>query len=801
MARLDDGDALQLLEAMAIPTLALDALGHVRWANLAAEQLLAWPRELLIGQPLAALTPARIADAGGRTLLDRLLEQAHAAPERSVRLPAVRRDGVEIEVDCIVSSVGDGTVMLSLQRRPESFGDDAIEAADSAQMRYRLVFEYAPLGIWHFDGRGVITACNDQFVRVIGSSKRRLIGLDQTTLRDTFVVDCVKLALTGRHAHYEGDYRSATGGKVTPVRADFAAIRDELGRVTGGVGILEDITERKRAEEALRESNAALQAIFEASPLPIVSLGRDSKVRMWNPAAESTFGFLQEEALGRPMPMVPPERENEVRANVERVLGGEVLINHETWYQRRDGSAIEVSLSAAPLVKGEGEVTGTISFISDNTERNRASAERSQALHDEQLARRAAEAAQARLEILATASAIMASSLDYDDTLQRAARMATPRFAQRTAIWLSDDAGEPARGAIDGERARGAQPEPRRVAAHPEGQPVPADAADVAAVQKVMQLGQAHASPRMIVVPLVVLGRTGGAICFARDAAQPPYDAADVHLAGEIGRRAGVAIDNARLFRRTEAALRARDEFLSIASHELRTPVTSLRLSVQNLEAMAEEGSLATAPRQVVIRGLQTSVRQSQHLSRLIDELLDISRIRAGRFDLKPHDVDLGHVARTTALRLERELSLSGCALMLDLQPALGRWDAARLDQVVTNLLTNAMKFGAGQPLELSVRADGDTATLSLTDHGIGIAPEAQARIFDRFERGVSARHYGGLGLGLFIARQIVEAHHGSLTVHSRVGHGATFTLVLPRVLTSVEGGAGAMGEGTGGGR
>ncbi len=372
----------------------------------------------------------------------------------------------------------------------------------------------------------------------------------------------------------------------------------------------------------------------------------------------------------------------------------------------------------------------------------------------------------------------MASSLDYDDTLQRAARMATPRFAQRTTVWLSDD-----------------ESVPRRVAMHPEGR-LPADAADVTAVQRVMQLGQAQASARMIVVPLVVLGRTGGAICFARDEAQPPYDAADARLAEEIGRRAGIAIDNARLFRRTEEALRARDEFLSIASHELRTPVTSLRLSVQNLESMAEEGSLATAPRQVVIRGLQTSVRQSQHLSRLIDELLDISRIRAGRFDLKPHDVDLAQVARTTAQRLERELQIAGCPLTLDLQPAPGRWDAARLDQVVTNLLTNAMKFGAGQPLELRVRADADTATLALTDHGIGIAPEAQTRIFDRFERGVSARHYGGLGLGLFIARQIVEAHRGQLTVTSRVGHGATFTLVLPRVLTSTDGSGSADGGG-----
>jgi signal transduction histidine kinase len=113
--------------------------------------------------------------------------------------------------------------------------------------------------------------------------------------------------------------------------------------------------------------------------------------------------------------------------------------------------------------------------------------------------------------------------------------------------------------------------------------------------------------------------------------------------------------------------------------------------------------------------------------------------------------------------------------------PAIGRWDAARLDQVLTNLMTNAIRFGAGKPIVVTVKATASAASLAVTDHGIGIAPAAQARIFDRFERGdVSAQHYGGLGLGLYIARQIVEAHGGTISVHSEPGCGATFTVTLP---------------------
>jgi signal transduction histidine kinase len=271
----------------------------------------------------------------------------------------------------------------------------------------------------------------------------------------------------------------------------------------------------------------------------------------------------------------------------------------------------------------------------------------------------------------------------------------------------------------------------------------------------------------------------------ARDPSAGPFTDDDLPFAEEIGRRAGVAIDNAQLFRRTEQALRWRDEFLSIASHELRTPVTSLGLAAQNLEAMVTGGTLANAPPTVVARGVSTVVRQARHLSHLIDELLDLSRIQAGRFEVAPSEqIDLVEVVRAATGRLARQLAHAGCALTVEAPgPVVGSWDGSRLEQVVTNLVANAMKFGAGKPIEVKV-SDGPhrDAALVVTDHGIGIAPEHQTRIFDRFQRGaVSSRHYAGLGLGLYIVRQIVEAHRGTISVGSVPGQGATFTVTLPR--------------------
>ena len=142
----------------------------------------------------------------------------------------------------------------------------------------------------------------------------------------------------------------------------------------------------------------------------------------------------------------------------------------------------------------------------------------------------------------------------------------------------------------------------------------------------------------------------------------------------------------------------------------------------------------------------------------------------------------MAQLAREAAIRFADEAQRAGCTLTVSAAtPAIGWWDRARLEQVLDNLLSNALRFGAGQPVTVSVGAEAGVARLTVTDHGIGIPAEAQPRIFERFERAVSERHYGGLGLGLWVTREIVRAHHGSIAVHSAPGAGATFTVTLPQ--------------------
>jgi signal transduction histidine kinase len=174
--------------------------------------------------------------------------------------------------------------------------------------------------------------------------------------------------------------------------------------------------------------------------------------------------------------------------------------------------------------------------------------------------------------------------------------------------------------------------------------------------------------------------------------------------------------------------------------------------------------------------------KQVRRLSHLIDNLLDVSRISAGRLDLKPEAVDLVEVAREIVARLWGDVpsAESPATVLAETGPVVGLWDRLRVEQVVTNLLANAMKYGGGKPVTVTVSRNERFACFEVRDQGIGIAAEKQAKIFERFERAVSSRVYGGLGLGLYIARQIVDAHGGMLEVSSNPGRGSVFTMQLP---------------------
>ena len=236
-----------------------------------------------------------------------------------------------------------------------------------------------------------------------------------------------------------------------------------------------------------------------------------------------------------------------------------------------------------------------------------------------------------------------------------------------------------------------------------------------------------------------------------------------------------VAIANAELYREAREAVRLRDEFLAIAAHELRTPIQTLQLSL--------EGALTTDEGEARRRRIERGVRSLGALTELVERMLDVSRFTSGQLapTLAPDDVDLAAVAAEALERLVlAKVNGSAQARLEAPAPVVGRWDRVRLDQIVTNLLTNAMKYGENKPITVSVAVENGGAVLRVRDRGIGIAAADHARIFGAFERAVPATRYGGLGLGLYIARRLAESHGGTIALASAPGDGATFTVELP---------------------
>lgn len=233
--------------------------------------------------------------------------------------------------------------------------------------------------------------------------------------------------------------------------------------------------------------------------------------------------------------------------------------------------------------------------------------------------------------------------------------------------------------------------------------------------------------------------------------------------------------------RKLERAIQTRDEFLSVASHELNTPLTSLKLQVQSLTRTLSRGGLAVLTPKKVGDIVERTDRQLRRLSRLVSDLLDVSRMHARKLTLNLERVELRELVTDVVDRMSGEFSRAG--VRLDIAPGpevAGVWDRGRLEQVLINLLSNALKYGAGRPVRVSMAADGGRALLSVRDGGVGLREEDRERIFERFERAISASEASGLGLGLYITREIVQAHGGDISVESRLGEGSTFVVTLP---------------------
>ena len=309
-----------------------------------------------------------------------------------------------------------------------------------------------------------------------------------------------------------------------------------------------------------------------------------------------------------------------------------------------------------------------------------------------------------------------------------------------------------------------------------------------AALAAIAELGE-HAGlwPSSWADPLYVVAITLVLLAVTRLGARATFLAEHEHarVAGERAARAEAERAAARLELQGEAlreALCLRDEFLTVAAHELRTPLTVVALNVQ---ALGRHGGPFEARTH---RKLHAVRAQLARMERMIDELLDTSRLADGELAVFAEDLDLGEVVRGVTRGRADDLRASGSRLELDLSPAAGAWDRRRLAQVIERVLDNAIKYGRGSPIVIRVAREEDDAVVEIRDHGIGIPPERRSRLFERYGRAVSERNYGGFGLGLWSAKRWVGAMGGRIEVESEVDVGTTVRIALPAQRADVAG-------------
>lgn len=772
---------------------------------------------VLLANPLAReLMPLSSTPLEGGDEIARLpLLHPDGTPFRVEEMPLVRAlRGGEVVTDEELACVGpDGaTRLLRCSAGPVRDADGRIVVGVTTfrditgrrqaeeQLREReaqlrdLIEDVDDYSIYLLDARGRVASWNRGAERNIGYPAAEVIGRSISVFYPQEDVLLGKpeqaLAVAQENGRFrEEGWRLRKDGSRFWATVAITALRRPNGTLRGFATIVRDITERKLSEEVLRASNRRIASTLESISDAFCAIDREWRFTFVNPEAERLLGKRRPDLIGRALLDAFPELgDTEFRREFQRAMAEGKKLDFEEYFAPRL-TWFEVRAYPSDI--------GLSIYFRDITERRRAAtAER----------------------VLARTGKQLAESLDYQATLDEIASLAVPDLADWCIAVMQDGGRTPLGGSAAPPPARarhytfahadGASQASGRAlfGEHPFGFDTPDGFGAVLRSSSAMLLSdipdafmQAIApteaqAERLRLLPLVsamavplrARGRTLGAMAFVSTTPRRRYGRADLALAEEVGRRAALAVDNALLYREAQQAIRAREDMVAIATHDLRGPVSALKLATH----LVREHVRATPPGAPPPAGLGAELerieRQVERLAGLVTFFLEVSRVAAGQLDLKLQPVDAALLVHEAVARFRDQLEEAGCAVAIRAdRPIVGRWDRMRLEQVVNNLLANAIKFGKGQPIEVSVATDDDhgdgMASLSVTDHGVGIPREEHTRIFERFRRTPAGEAYTGVGLGLYIVKMIVQALGGTIAVASEAGQGATFTVRLPR--------------------
>jgi PAS domain S-box-containing protein len=793
----------------------LDPAGAVVTWNAGAERIHGWSKGEIVGQRFSVLYP-KVEIESGRPARD--LEAAHSSGRVEEEGWRVRKDGSRFWASVVIAALR--TKRGSI-RGFAQITRDLTDVRNTHELRH-MVDSIRDYAVFMLDPDGHIVTWNTGAQRIKGYTREEIVGRHMST----FYPEPARLAkrpqtllaAAARDGRVEDEgWRVRKDGTRFWANVIISAVRSDRGELIGYTKVTRDLTERKEKEELarmlareeaaraaaqeaearIRESedryrnlSARLDVILQGVADGITVQDQSGRIVYANDAAARACGLSNAAELIAASPEsiaerfelldeagnpIPPEA-----VPAQRVLAGkEAEPMTARVRERATGREWWSVLKSSAVRDSAGRVELAVNIWHDmSPQRRQREAER----------------------YFARASDVLARSLDTERTFRALAELLVPELADWCAVHTFEGgvlelvalAHRDAEKVLLVERMQSRYP-PKldrstglanvlRTGRSELYSEITSDQVTAAAEdQQHAELLRRLDLRSAIMVPLRAHGRTFGAMTVIASSSGRRYDMMDLNVVEEIARRASFAIENARLYSEAQRAIQLRDEFLSVASHELRTPLTTLDLHLSGVIRAADRARLEQLGIEKVEQHVRKAYGQVQRLTTLISDLLDVSRIVGGHLALRPEPLELGALAREVCARFEDELARAGTPIALTVESdVFGTWDRNRIDQVLTNLITNAVKYGGQRPIEVKVEKSASFAKLSVRDHGIGIRKEDQERIFNRFERTDAARNFGGLGLGLWIVRQVSEAHGGRAIVESEPEKGSTFIVELP---------------------
>jgi PAS domain S-box-containing protein len=652
--------------------------------------------------------------------------------------------------------------LLSTMALPQE-NSPKINTERISQLIIDAVLDYA---IFSLDPEGNILTWNKGAKRLKGFSAQEIIGQHFSKFYTKEDIDAGKPPMELRVATQEGSYteegwRVRKDGTLFWAHVTITAIKDEQGVLTGFAKVTKDLTERKQKDEALREIQENYRLLIDhVKDYAIIMLDPRGRITSWNSGAEKIIGYEAQEILGQHFSKFYTDEDlGAQKPSLElKIAEGVGRFEEEGWRLRKDGTRIWANVVVTAIHDEQGILRGFSKVTRDITERRKI---------DEKL-RQSEERARLMTEGVKDYAIFM---LDPNGIVS-----SWNAGAERIKQYKASE--------IIGEHFSKFYPK-----------------VDIDNLKPEMELREASARGHFedegwrirkdgtkfwaSVILTAVHDRKGNLIGFSkitrdlteRKLAEGKLKELNESLEKKVEERTG---ELRELTKTLEKALNSRDEFLSLASHELKTPLTTLKLQTQMRKRSLEIPDKAYSLDKLK-RIADDDEKQINRLNRLVDDMLDITRLGKGKFKIHKEEVDLTELVGQVLERFRPQLDSVECKIsFISPGKVLGNWDAFRIEQAVTNLLTNAMKYGPRKPIEVSVRVKEGLALFEIQDRGVGIAPKDFERIFLQFERATASNEVSGLGLGLFIVNQIVQAHQGRVRVESKVGEGSLFIMELP---------------------